>query len=1027
MKKKVTGLLSLLILLLAGVQNMHAQSTTVSGMVTSAEDGQPLPGVTVLVKGTNVGTTTNIDGNYTISLPADRSTIVYSYIGFITQEVEVGNSTTVNVELETDVQQLSDVVVVGYGSQIKQEVTGNIAQVSGEDIAQVPVNSFESAIQGRAAGVMINAGNGKLGQEMKVRVRGTSSISASAQPLYVIDGIPVTSSSLSSADDGETNPLASLDMNSIESISILKDASAAAIYGSRASNGVVLITTKKGSAGATQIGVNYQTSVSEPSNKKEFLNAREYVELFMEAARNSDELDPDPNFSYVDYAEGELDYYAQGVDWRNNPQDFAWQDHAFQDASAHRFELSASGGDEKTRFYVGGGFSDEKGILIDNEFSKVNGRINLDHTASDALTLGLNLSVNWTTNNRLGNDNLFETPLQSVAQIPFSPVYADDSDQPGYQATEEYNRNSLYYNGIDITANSLFKTKVNRSFGNAFAAYSINPNLTMRSEFGVDILNQNEQYHYNNDLEYYVGSQGTGYSAFTEVLNYTTNNYLTYKNMFAKVHQVEVVAGISANIYQQDFTSVGGENFPNNNFTQIENAADITSGNSNETEYSFLSYFSRANYKLQDKYLLSLSARVDGSSRFGSNNRYGFFPAASAGWILSEESFLANYEAISFLKLRASYGLTGNASVGNFPALGLYEGEAYAGTSALQPSQTPNPDLKWETTSQVDVGIDYGLFNDRITGEIDYYVKNTNDLLLDVNVPGSTGFTTQTRNVGKLENRGFEFVINTVNSVGEFYWSSSFNFATNQNKVTDLDGQVIEGGTINRAVEGQPIGVFYAYEYAGVDPDNGDALYWVNNKDEDGFGVVDHSTGTTNDPNAANQVVIGNPNPDFIGGLSNKFSYKGLDLDILFQYVYGNDIYNSGGRFQSASADYFDNQTRDQLNRWQKPGDITDVPQARLFMGNGTSSSSRYLSDGSYLRLKTVTLGYNLPPSVTEKIKMRKVRVFATGSNLLTFTNYNGWDPEVTADHYDGNLALGNDFYSAPQPRTVAIGVNLGF
>jgi TonB-linked SusC/RagA family outer membrane protein len=1026
MKIKATTMSVLLVLLLFGMADQSmAQSRTVSGTVTSADDGQPLPGVTVLVKGTNRGTTTNLDGNYTLNVPADNNLLVFSYVGFVTQEVPINNRSTINVEMQVDVQQLSDVVVVGYGSQIKQDVTGNIAQVSGEDIASVPVNSFESAIQGRAAGVFINAGNGKLGQEMKVRIRGTSSISASAQPLYVIDGIPVTSSSLSSADDNETNPLASLDMNNIESITILKDASAAAIYGSRASNGVVLITTKKGQAGKTQVNVSYQTSVSEPSNIKRFLNSDEYIELLMEAAQNSSELDP--SFDYVAYLESVFDFYDQGNDWRNNPVDFNWDEQAFQDASAHRFDISASGGDEKTRFYVAGGFSDEKGILIDNSFSKVNGRINLDHTANEALTLGLNLSLNWTVNDRLGNDNLFETPLQSVAQIPFSPIFADDPTQSGYQATEEYNRNTLYYNGVDITANSMFKTKVNRTFGNAFAAYSFNPNLVFRSEFGVDVLNQNEQYHYNNGLSYYVGAEGSGYSAFTEVLNYTTNNYLSYKNIFAEVHQVEVVGGMSVNIYQQDFTSVGGENFPNENFTQLQNAADITSGSSSETQYSFLSYFSRANYKFQDKYLLTLSARVDGSSRFGANNRYGFFPAASAGWILSEESFLADSDALSFLKLRASYGLTGNASVGNFPALGLYGGVAYAGTSALQPTQTPNPNLKWETTAQVDVGIDFGLFNDRITGELDYYVKNTNDLLLNVNVPGSTGFISQTRNVGKLENKGIEFVINTINSIGDFFWSTSFNIAANRNKVTDLGGQVIEGGTINRAIEGRPIGVFYAYEYAGVDPDNGDALYWINSVGADGFGAIDHSTGTTNNPNEANQVVIGNPNPDFIGGFNNKFPYKGVDLNILFQFVYGNDIFNGGGRFQSANGDYFDNQTRDQLNRWQQPGDVTDVPQARLFFGNGTEDSSRYLSDGSYLRLKSLSLGYNLPISVTEKLKMRNVRIFAIGSNLLTFTNYDGWDPEVTADHYDGNLALGNDFYAAPQPRTIAVGIDLGF
>lgn len=1041
MRQIVTALV-LLVFAISFSSQAYAQSQTVTGTVVSAEDGQSLPGVTVLVKGTNRGTSTNIDGEYSLQVPSGNNILVFSFVGYLTQEVEIDGRSTIDVMLQTDIQQLSDVVVVGYGSQIKEDVTGNIATVSGEDIAQVPVNSFESAIQGRTAGVLINAGNGKLGQAINVRVRGTSSISASSQPLYVIDGIPVISESLSSADDAETNPLASLDVNNIESISILKDASAAAIYGSRASNGVVLITTKRGQAGATQFNLNYQTSVSGPSansSQREFLNASEYIELFSEAAVRGAQYDYN-NFNTGNYAseqeaiddyvgdlEDALDFFAGPIDWRTNPQDFDWADEAYQDAYGNRLDLSASGGNDKTRFYVAGGVSDEKGILIDNSFSKVNGRLNLDHNSSDALKLGLNLSVNWTVNNRLGNDNLFETPIQLVAQPPIQPIFADDPSEDGYQPTEQFNRSTLYDNGLDITENSTFETKTNRSFGNAYAEYSFTPNISLRSEFGVDILNQNEFYHYNNELDYYVGSEGTAYSAFTEVLNYTTNNYVTYRDILASDHELEVIGGISANIYQLDFTAVQGDNFPNSNFNQIINAADIVLGESEETEYSFLSYFSRANYKFNNKYLVTLSARVDGSSRFGENNRYGFFPAVSGGWILSQEDFLQDMDAVSFLKLRVSYGLTGNAEIGNFPALGLYEGTAYAGSSSIQPTQTPNPDLKWETTSQVNLGLDFGLFEDRITGEVDYYIKNTEDLLLDVNVPATTGFLTQTRNVGKMENKGFEFVINTINSTGRLFWSSSFNIGLNRNKITDLQGQVITGGEINRAVEGYPIGVFYGYDFAGVDPDNGDALYWINATDENGLGVVDRSTGTTNDPNLANQVVVGDPNPEFIGGFNNKLSYRGIDLNMLWQFVYGNEIYNGGGIFMSASASFYDNQTKDQLNRWQQPGDQTDVPEARLFWGNGVDQGSRYVSDGSYLRLKTLTLAYNLPTEMIDRFNMNKVRLFVTGNNLLTFTKYDGLDPEVTADFYDGNLAVGNDFYAAPQPRTISLGINLGF
>ena len=507
-------------------------------------------------------------------------------------------------------------------------------------------------------------------------------------------------------------------------------------------------------------------------------------------------------------------------------------------------------------------------------------------------------------------------------------------------------------------------------------------------------------------------------------MNYTLNNYLTWNQQFNDNHQLTTVAGVTFENSDRYQTYVSGTNFPTDSFRKLASAAEITGGNTTETEYNYLSYFARANYKFSDKYLLSGSARVDGSSRFGENSRYGFFPAVSAGWIMSEENFLSDVEALSFLKLRGSFGLTGNSNVGNFPSRGLYGGTGYAGTSGLVPSQTPNPDLKWERTAQYNFGLDFALFNDRVGGEIDYYVKKTDDLLLNVNVPATTGYTSQLRNVGELENKGFEFVINTQNTVGVFRWSSSFNIAFNDNKVTNLGGQVIEGGFLNRAIEGEPIAVMFGKEYAGVNPDNGDALYYLHSADG-----KDYSAGTTNSYSAANDVVIGNPNPDFVGGFSNNFNYRNFDLGVLFQFVYGNDIYNGGGRYQAANGAFFDNQTADQLDSWKEPGDITDVPEARLFYSNGSNPSSRYISDGSYLRLKSVTLGYTLPQDLLTRLQLRDVRVYMTGLNLLTFTDYEGWDPEVNTDLYDlsNNLNIGNDFYSAPQARTISFGINIGF
>ena len=1053
MNTRVTAIamLSAIFLCLSMVVDAQAQSREISGTVTAAGSGDPLPGVTVLVKGTsNMGTATNTEGEYSLEVPNEYDVLVFSYVGFVKQEITIGDRTQINVQLKEDVQQLEDVVVVGYGSQIKEDLTGSISEVTSDDIESVPVNSFESAIQGRTAGVFVNSGNGKLGQAIKVRVRGSSSISASNQPLYIVDGIPVTSQSLSSADDAETNPMASLSLDNIESISVLKDASAAAIYGSRASNGVVIITTKSGETGETQFNVSYQASSSAPSGKRDFMNAEQYVDFFRRAAegggRYEYRLFPGAwaseqqavDFYVNNYYIPTLNGISAGNDWQGDPLNFNWQDQAFQDAYSHDFKMSASGGNEQTTFYASGGFSDQQGILINNAYKKINAALNLDHQANEDIKLGLRINVNRTINDRLGNDNLFETPMQLVAQAPISPYFADADGDPsnGYQQGDTYNENTYYYNGLDINNNSTFQAKTFHTLGNANVQYNILDNLTFESKFGIDLINQNEEYYYEPTLDYYVGAQGSGYNAWTEVQNYTTDNLLNYQNTFAESHNLDMVLGMSYNWVSQTLTSVGGENFPNEDFSNLANAADITSGSVTDTNYRFLSYFTRANYKYNDKYLLTLSARVDGSSRFGENNRYGFFPAASAGWILTQEDFLSNIGALSFLKLRASYGVTGNADISNFPSLGLYGGTAYAGASALDPTQTPNPDLKWETTQQFDIGLDFGFFDDRINGQIDYYQKKTTDLLLDVNVPGTTGFANQLRNVGKLENKGFEFVLNSVNLTGAFSWTSSFNIAFNDNKITDLNGQIIEGGYVNRAVEGEAIGVFYTYEFAGADPANGDALFFLNRDPTQAelnngsvFTVDGRFDGryVTNSSNVAQRTVVGNPNPDFTGGFQNNFSYKGFSLNMLWQFVYGNDIYN-GGWYMSASGLYFDNQTVDQQNAWQEPGDVTNVPEARLYWDNGAStSSSRYLSDGSYLRLKNLKFSYSLPQNLINRINLRNARIFVQGTNLLTFTEYDGWDPEVSTDYLDGNLALGNDFYAAPQPRTISVGVNFGF
>lgn len=1002
---------------------VYAQSRQIAGKVVSVDDGQPIPGVNVVVKGTAVGTTTDAEGKYSI-VAKSGDILSFSFIGLATKEISVGDQTIVDVSMAVDAKQLGEVVVVGYGTMEKRDLTGNVAQISGAAIQGVPVTSIEQSMQGKAAGVFIESQNGKLGQGIKVRIRGASSLSASNQPLYVIDGIPVTSQSMSS-NGAETNPLADLNFNDVASVEILKDASAAAIYGSRAANGVVLITTKRGKEGKTKFSINYFTGISKETGRRSFLNSQQYVDMENEAAANAAALDP--GFPYVSYNTSRLQRYAAG-NTNFTTYNTDWQDQVFRSAGMNQIDINASGGTEKTKFFVSGQYSDQNGILIGNSFKRLTARMNLDHKATEKFSFGINFNFARTENHRLSNDNAFSTPLQIVALSPITPTIDPRTGLISgilNPATGAPNTNfPVYYNPMISVDNASFIATVYRNWSNAYATYTFLPGLTFRSEVGADILFQTENQFLGSLTVRDTGTpNGQGFTSTNLIVNYTTNNYLKYEKTIG-AHAFDVTGGMSFQKSQNDATNITAQQFPSDAYKSISGAALIVGATAAPTNFSFLSYFARGNYKFKDKYLLSLSGRVDGSSRFGDNNRYGFFPAASVGWIISEESFMQGLTFVSNLKLRASYGLTGNAEINNFASRGLYSPAPYVGAGGQAPTQLKNPNLKWETTAQMDIGLDFSVLNNRLSFEIDYYQKKTSDLLLARNVPGTSGFQTFIQNIGNLENKGVEFVINSQNYVGEFKWSTSFNLANNENTITNLAGQVLGTNDLNRAIEGQPIGVFYGREFAGADKNNGDALYVLNTKNPDGS----INRGTTSDYNAAQLVVLGNPNPKWIGGITNNFSYKGIDLSIVFQGVQGNKIYNAGGQYMSSSASNgYDNQTTDQLNAWKKPGDVTDVPQLRLFFANGTNASSRYLSDGSYLRLKTLTLGYNLPQSVVSKIKLDKLRIYFTAQNLLTFTPYKGWDPEVNADAFSSNINQGQDFYSAPQPKTYTFGINLGF
>lgn len=1010
-------LLLLGIFLLSG-QLVWSQTKEISGKVMDAKQETPLAGVSVVVKGTSLGTVTTADGTYKLNVSDKATTLVFSYLGFNSKEVTI-NGSLINASLEdAQSQSLDEIVVVGYGTKIKKDLTGNIAKVKGSDIQNMPVTNFNQALQGRAAGVFVEANNGKVGEGVKILIRGSGSISASNSPLYVIDGVPINNSSYSG------NPIADINFNDVESFDILKDASAAAIYGSRAANGVVLITTKKGKAGKTNFQVNTQYGTNKPTHLRGFLDAGEYVSLLREAAINSDIIegvDPlDPAQypgSWLQSAERRLTRYSGWSDWQTLETNTNWEKLAFNDkARTSAIDISASGGNDKTKFYLSASYNNQDGILIGNRFKRLSTRINLDHNVNEKFKVGFNLSLSQTSAGRVPIDNEFSTPMQIVALSPVTPVRDLDGNLYNSPTT-------TYSNPYVDFANGKFNSLIYRNIGNIFGQYNILPSLFFRTELGADIQNQNDDQFYGFSTTYGTGSNGYGESDWYRSLDYNINNYFNFKKSLSDVHDVDAVLGMSYQHYNSEYANVYGEQFPVEDLQKLASAALIKGGTSVATNSSFLSYFGRANYKFNDKYLLTFSGRLDGSSVFGNDRRYGFFPAFSAGWILSEEGFLENSNLFSFLKLRGSWGLTGNADgFGDFAHLGLWGGSSYNGISGLSPTQLANRELRWEKSNQVDIGLDFGLFNNRISGEIDVYNRKTKDLIYNVPVPGNSGFTTQTVNIGSMENKGIEFVINSENvSNKTFRWTSNLNVSLNKNKIVKLDGEQTsvpgnDGRYMNSLIVGESIGVFYGPKYAGVDPANGDALYYL----EDG-------KTTTNDYNLAGDFIVGNPNPKVIAGLGNTLSFKGVELSFLFQGVFGNQVMNGAGGFMSASFDWYDNQTREQLQRWQNPGDITDVPQLRLAYGNGISASSRYVYDADYIRLKNVTLAYNLPATILRKLKISTAKVYMTGVNLLTFTDYPGWDPEVNTDYRAGNRNQGSDFYSAPQIKNISVGLNIGF
>lgn len=1021
---------TLVLCFLIAASQLLAQTKTVTGKVLD-DKGAPISGATVLEKGTRNGVSASSDGSFSIKVKSG-ATLVVSAVGF--KSLQVASNGSLVLKLVTEQESLAEVVVTGFGQSVKKDITSSISRIKGAEVANTPVPNFLQGVQGRAAGVFIESQNGKVGEGIKVRIRGASSVSASNNPLYVVDGIPINTATISG------NALADINFNDVESFEILKDAAATAIYGSRGGNGVVLITTKKGKLGRTKYNVNMQYGSNKPTNKRGFLNSTEYLQYFREAAVNAGKYHYNRGGNWFGFANeaaavtymtntinSRFNRYsgltAGGADWKADTVNTNWEDLAFQDAQTKIIEASASGGTDKSKFFISGSYNDQDGILFYNKFKRYSGRVNLDQELSNRLKVGVNLTISRTEARRVAEDNEFTTPMQIVALAPITPVRNNAGvlfDRP----------TTTYYNPLIETENASYLSTTFRSISTVYGQLSIAKGLNFRSEFGLDVLTQNDKQFYGRRTLNGQGTNGLGISDWLRSVRYTTNNYFSYATTINTKHSIDATAGMSFEKLANDATFVEGQQFANDDLRNIGNAANITGGSSTLSELAIVSYFGRVNYKFNKKYLLGLSGRVDGSSVFGENKRYGFFPAASVGWVVSEEDFLRNSKLIDNLKIRASYGSLGNQQgFGNYAWRGVYGTSRYAGTAGLTPGSLQNDVLTWETTNQFDLGFEIGILKNKISFEFDYYNKRSagggKGFIYNYPLPYTSGFSSITRNIGEIENKGVEFTLNTTNiSNKNFTWTTSFNLSHNKNKVLKIDGQqdtlsFNDGRFMNALIVGKPIGVHYGPMYAGVDPANGDPLYY----EQDG-------KTTTNDYNSAGSFVVGDPNPKWFGGITNNFNYKGFELSVLFQGVFDYEVVNGAGGFMSARGDWFDNQTRDQLGSWKKAGDVTNIPEARLnWFGDFQSPavSTQYMEDASYVRLKQLTFAYNLPSKALSKLKLNSLRAYVTAVNLFTWTKYTGWDPEVNTDYRASNINQGADFYAAPQIKSVTFGLNIGF
>lgn len=1007
----------------AGPPEKAPADISVAGTVTD-EKGEGLPGVSVLVKGTTIGTVTGIAGDYTLAVPDSRAILVFSYVGYLAEEVEVGNRGRIDITLRPDLKALEEVVVVGYGSVRKSDLTGAVGTVKAEVLQERPASSLNQGLSGRIAGVNVSSNSGRPGGRANIRIRGASSISVSNNPLYVIDGVILNAVDL---QNGST-PIDYLNPNDIASIEVLKDASSTAIYGARGANGVIIVTTKRGNEGGGKVTYDADFSIGVAAKKLEVLNAKEFLQVEEIIYAKAAKYDP------IGWATGTK--YTDPRTKRTNPKlfdaagnplyDTDWQDEAFQKAFTQNHQLGFTGGNEKGSYGAFLNYRNEDGIVRGSWQKRYAGRFVFDSQVKSWLRVGGTLGYNDQNEkqvDQLGGGGI--TTLRQVLEaLPIIPVkypdgsWASNRDYPGMEGGDS---------PLRVGAERLYYLKTQTMLGNMYANIRLADGLEFRSTLGTNIINQRLDYFAAAGLQY-ISNNGDASVTNNRFNSWQFENYLTYQKDLGKIHSINAMLGLSWQHVDRFENLARSQNFTDTYFEYNNLGAGATAlaPASVATAYGLNSYFARFNYSLLKKYLLTFTGRVDGSSKFGEDNQYAFFPSAAVAWRVTEEDFMQNAGPVSNLKIRASYGATGNSEIPAYMALaGMANYDVIFGGArniGIGIGRMPNTNLQWEKTHQVDVGLEIGLFSNRLNMEVDLYRRKVNDMLLNAPLPLSSGYPSIFTNIGSMENKGVEFALNSTNiKRGKFTWSTTFNISVNRNKVLALSGgsDIYSGATVIRV--GQPVGSFFGRVHQGTwstaeaeqakkyNMLPGDVKYLDLNND-----------GTINDND---RTIIGKGIPDGFGTLLNTFQYGPWSLTVDLQYMYGSDVLDRSIH-SAEDRQGIANSYKTVLNAWREDNQNTPIAQIRPINAYYTTNNdSHKVSDASFIRGRNLLLAYVFPSRTVSGMKLERLRAFASVQNFFLATRYWGYDPEVSnsAQPFDQGFGL----YDYPKPRVFMLGLNI--